>query len=199
MSAWKQFISSLPHAATLHKIIFDQEEKPVDSLFIDINNSFTSLTGLKRADVLNRRVTEVLPGIENDPTDWIDKCGRVAIIGIGMACKSYSIPLRKWIHVIMACPRKGFIIIILEDITDHKRDEEKKEERILELQNIVSNKKQLNGIISICASCKKIHDVTNSVWTPLESYISKNSKLDFSHTLCPQCAMSFYPELSVKK
>jgi hypothetical protein len=44
----------------------------------------------------------------------------------------------------------------------------------------------LSGLLSICASCKKIRDERNH-WKPFEDYIHDHSEAEFSHILCPQC------------
>jgi hypothetical protein len=84
MSVLRKFFSSIPNGLAFCKIIIDDNNKPIDYIFIEVNDSLEKLTGLKRADILNRRVTEVLPGIQDDPSDWIDKYGEVALTGVGM-------------------------------------------------------------------------------------------------------------------
>ncbi|MBI5474624.1 MAG: response regulator [Ignavibacteriae bacterium] len=56
-------------------------------------------------------------------------------------------------------------------------------ERILNLQAEV---KQLEGLLPICAYCKKIKDDENQ-WQHMESYISHRTEANFSHGICPQC------------
>ena len=51
----------------------------------------------------------------------------------------------------------------------------------------------LGTFLPICASCKKIRE-ENGVWKDIEQYISENSKTEFSHGLCPECAKKLYPE-----
>lgn len=53
--------------------------------------------------------------------------------------------------------------------------------------------KILEGFLPICANCKKIR--TQEQWEQIESYISKNSLVQFSHSLCPECQVKLYPEL----
>jgi hypothetical protein len=43
--------------------------------------AFEKMTGLKRAQIIGKRVTEVLPGIEKDSADWIGIYGKVALTG----------------------------------------------------------------------------------------------------------------------
>jgi len=61
-----------------------------------------------------------------------------------------------------------------------------KETLIQELQNSLAQVKQLQGIIPICAYCKKIRDDQGS-WSQLEVYINQHSEADFSHGICPEC------------
>jgi DNA-binding response OmpR family regulator len=56
-------------------------------------------------------------------------------------------------------------------------------ERILALQTEV---KQLEGLLPICAYCKKIRDEQNT-WQRIEGYISRRTEATFSHGVCPEC------------
>lgn len=51
----------------------------------------------------------------------------------------------------------------------------------------------LEGILPICAFCKRIRDIDDE-WHPLESYISQRSEAMFSHGFCPNCARQHYGE-----
>src|SRR6056297_1541542 len=59
------------------KIIYDETGKPVDYIFLAVNPSFEKFTGLKRKQILNRRVTEVLPKSKDDAFDWISYYGKI--------------------------------------------------------------------------------------------------------------------------
>jgi sigma-B regulation protein RsbU (phosphoserine phosphatase) len=56
-------------------------------------------------------------------------------------------------------------------------------ERVLGLQAEV---KQLEGLLPICAYCKKIRDEGDS-WVRVESYIEQRTDAAFSHGICPEC------------
>jgi len=51
----------------------------------------------------------------------------------------------------------------------------------------------LQGLIPICAGCKKIRDDAGYS-TQLEEYIAAHSEADFSHGFCPVCIESLYGE-----
>lgn len=49
----------------------------------------------------------------------------------------------------------------------------------------------LRGIISICASCKKIRTDEGS-WRQVEAYVRDHSEAEFSHSICPECSKAIY-------
>lgn len=55
----------------------------------------------------------------------------------------------------------------------------------------------LKGLLPICVSCKKIKD-DKGYWEQLEIYIRDHSQADFSHGLCPACAVELYGDLAIK-
>ena len=50
--------------------------------------------------------------------------------------------------------------------------------------------KILEGILPICATCKKIRDKAGQ-WNDLEVYIDQHSEAEFSHGVCPDCLASY--------
>ena len=50
---------------------------------------------------------------------------------------------------------------------------------------------ELEGMLPICANCKKIRDEKNE-WQPIEQYISKHSEASFTHGVCPDCLQKHY-------
>ena len=62
------------------------------------------------------------------------------------------------------------------------------------LQDANTKINRLEGLLPICAACKKIRDDNND-WNHIETYISERSDADFTHSICPECAKELYPEL----
>ncbi|MEK6304129.1 MAG: response regulator [Acidobacteriota bacterium] len=58
--------------------------------------------------------------------------------------------------------------------------------RVRELVEALSQVKQLQGILPICAHCKKVRD-DHDYWQQVEGYISAHTEVQFSHSICPQC------------
>lgn len=72
--------------------------------------------------------------------------------------------------------------------------------KISELEDALARIVKLEGILPICANCRKIRveggdpkDQTS--WIEIESYISTKTSAKLSHGICPECLEKLYPGL----
>lgn len=74
--------------------------------------------------------------------------------------------------------------------------QQKSELKILneKLSESLTKIKKLEGILPICAKCKKIRD-DKGYWGQVEAYIQERSEAEFSHSICPNCAEEYHNEL----
>ena len=79
-----------------------------------------------------------------------------------------------------------------------ERTNKEKEKLIAELQHSIDEIKTLQGILPICARCKKIRN-DHGYWEQVDEYIHKHSNVEFSHSICPECRVALYPELKNTK
>jgi hypothetical protein len=70
-------------------------------------------------------------------------------------------------------------------------------QEIIEHKAALDKVKLLSGFLPICASCKKIRD-DRGYWNQIEAYIRDKSEVEFSHSICPDCAKKLYPEFTNK-
>ncbi|MBF0388462.1 MAG: PAS domain S-box protein, partial [Desulfamplus sp.] len=133
----------------LHEIICDENGKPIDYKFLTVNPSFECMTGLKAADIVDKRVLEVLPDIEKY---WIEIYGKVAITGEPAFFDNYSDELKKHFEVKAFRPAYGQFACIVSDITERKQMEIKQREleaTNLRLQKTESLAQMAGGIAHI--------------------------------------------------
>lgn len=88
--------------------------------------------------------------------------------------------------------------MIAQDITQQKEVEDERIRLLNELQDALANVKRLEGLLSVCAACKKIRD-SEGQWVPIEVYITEHSEAVFSHGYCPICAESFHTKLETTR
>jgi hypothetical protein len=91
-------------------------------------------------------------------------------------------------------PKQSLFVVVVRDITERSHTEQERVHLIGELKKAIADVKTLGGLIPICASCKKIRD-DQGYWEQIEVYIRDHSDAQFSHSLCPECVKSLYPEL----
>ena len=59
-------------------------------------------------------------------------------------------------------------------------------DRVQELEDALKRVRQLQGLLPICAYCKRIRDDQN-YWSQVETYIAEHADVQFSHGICPSC------------
>ena len=80
---------------------------------------------------------------------------------------------------------------LADENRQRRQAEEEKEQKIKELQDALLEIKNLQGLLPICSSCKKIRD-DKGYWQQIESYIEEHSDAVFSHSMCPGCVEKLY-------
>lgn len=59
-------------------------------------------------------------------------------------------------------------------------------QKITELQEALDHVQQLQGILPLCAWCKRIRDDDN-YWSDVDEYLRTHSDIKISHGICPEC------------
>lgn len=63
---------------------------------------------------------------------------------------------------------------------------------VTDLEEAQHRVRRLEGILPICASCKRIRD--GGTWQSVETYVTARTDAQFSHGICPECAARLYPD-----
>ena len=113
--------SKMESGFAYHEILFDSQGQPLDYRFLEVNEAFEELTGLKRENILGKRALEVLPNLE---PKWIENYGKVALTGESIRFQEDVVSLGKTFSVLAYSPKKGFFASILTDVTLEKQKEQ---------------------------------------------------------------------------
>jgi PAS domain-containing protein len=187
-----------------HKTVLDAFPSPVfvvekDVRIIDLNAAAARMVGKDRAFVLRRKGGDVLHCIHSKET--LEGCGKApyckecvvrnsvneSLTGLKLVRQKAKLELvrgEKVLEVYMLITTTPFeydneliVLLILEDITE-----------------IMT----LRAMLPICAKCKKIRD-DQAYWHSVESYLKAHSDIQFTHSICPQCAKELYPDFLLSK
>jgi len=134
---YRQLFELMPGGIATHKIVVDEKGNPVDYVFLEVNQAFEKLTGLKREEIIGKRVTEAIPDISDSDFDWISTYGKVALTGEPARFEQYMESLRRWYSVSAYSIEKGYFIAAFTEITERKMVEEMLRERSAFLSEFV--------------------------------------------------------------
>jgi PAS domain S-box-containing protein len=133
-----KLFSKMLNGLTYCKIVTNSNGKPIDWIYIDVNDAFEEMAGRKKTELIGRKASELYPGIQSDPDDWVGKLGQVALTGESVKFEQFSKPQKRWYNISAYSPKKGYLIVLSEDITERKkaekirREAEEKHSTILE-------------------------------------------------------------------
>ena len=171
---YKSLIDNSPVGYAYHKIICDENGIPCDYEFIETNHAFELFTGLKSEDVKGKKITEVVPEINNINFKWIEYYGNLALNGGESQFEEFSEPLSKWYRISAFSPKKYYFVTQFIDISKEKQQFE-------ELKNFFNVNLDLLCIADMNGNFIKI----NKKWEKVLGYsyekLSKSNFLDLVH------------------
>ncbi|MFO8083753.1 MAG: response regulator [Desulfobacterales bacterium] len=108
-------------AVSVHEIVLDTSGKPIDYIFLNANPAFEAHTGLRAEDIIGRRATEIMPGIEK--TSLIEIYGKVVISGEPISFEQYFEPLKRYFFTNAYRIGEKSFATVFSDITERKQAE----------------------------------------------------------------------------
>lgn len=176
-------------------ILLDESSDPIfsfaaDGTYLYINRIFANTIGRAQQEVIGKTIWDVFDKDEADKRFAIVRevfqAGEIKTIEVKVSLPGGG---EKFFLTTVKPVKDGqglvsFVICISKDIT--------------ELRQAREEISVLRGIIPICASCKNIRDDAG-YWQRIEDYVTSHSAAEFSHGLCPDCAVKLYPEFIIDK
>ncbi len=126
-AGFRSLFTSMTEGFALHEIVCDDQGKPCDYRFLEINPSFERLTGLKRENVVGRLLSQVLP---HENRAWVEKYGEVALSGNSMHFEDHSFVLDRDYEVFAYSPAPRQFAVLFIDITERKKLDQLKDDFI---------------------------------------------------------------------
>ena len=112
---YRSLYDNINVGVALHEIVLDSSGKAIDFIFLDANHTYEKLTTLKKADIVGKYGSDVIPNLEQK---WIDLYGKVALTGEAVSIIDHSSFLDKYWEVRAYSPAKNQFAVALTDITD---------------------------------------------------------------------------------
>ncbi len=157
---YKDLFTYMTNGFAIHKVIVNEQGKPIDYIVTEINPAYEKLTGLKAENLINKRIKDVFPDLEEE---WIEMTGEVALTGKPINTEIQSSVVDKYFSISIFSPEENHFATFFNDITDRVQAEQeliKAKERAEESDRLKSAflcnvsheiRKPLNAIVGFSA------------------------------------------------
>jgi len=132
---YRSLIDSIDQGFCVIEIIFDEQQHPIDYLFIEVNSQFEHHTGLK--DCIGKQMRELLP---DQDEHWFHIYGEVALTGNPIRFQEGSTALGRWFDVYafrVGGDGSTEVAVLFSDISQRKMGEVELKEKDENLRNII--------------------------------------------------------------
>lgn len=142
---YRLLVNSLDDGIQLCQLIWDDDGRPVDNIILEVNPGYEIQTGLARAQVEGKRISEIIPDFE---PEWLQRYAELVRTGQSIRFEEYNCSTERWYNVYAyPMPKDNQFGVVFRDITKNKlyekelihRDElealvEQKTEQVLRLE-----------------------------------------------------------------
>ena len=119
-SRYRTLFHSMQEGFYIAEIVWGEDGKPADYIYLDINPAFQNIMGLEREQIIGKRLKELVPNVSSQ---WLDVFTRVAITGEPVSREFYSNTFRRHFKAIAYKPFEGQFAVLVDDITARKQAE----------------------------------------------------------------------------
>jgi PAS domain S-box-containing protein len=141
---YSKIYSSMNEGVAIHRIIFNDNNIPVNYEVIDLNPAFEEILGINKKDILRKNSSD-LYGTTEPP--YLEIYSKISQTGIPTHFETYFEAMDKYFSINVFSPSKGIFVTIFEDITERKKNEETLIENQRTLETLISN---LPGVAYKC-------------------------------------------------
>lgn len=126
----------------------------------------------------------------HDVSSWLDLNEKhLKSVEVGNRGREFDIEITPFTE---AGGQRAGRLVLMHDVTRHNEMAAQQEALIKELRKALADVRVLEGMLPVCANCKKIRDDDNE-WHELDTFINRHSNAQFSHGICPSCSKLLYP------
>ena len=142
---WRVLFDHLSEGLAYCQMLFDEHDRPIDWVYLDVNAAFERLTGLRK--VCGKRVTEVIPGLRETQPELFETYGRIARGGKPETFEIHVKPSDLWLSISAFSPVRGCFVAVFDKSTDRKQAE-RFQAMSVEILGILNNPLALDDAIT---------------------------------------------------
>ncbi len=115
-----ELFNSMNNGVATFEVICNENGEPADFRFVDVNNSFEKMTGLKRKEVLGKTFHDLFSEVEHH---WMHKDLEIAYLEKAHKFFEFVKLSGKWLNITIYSPALGQQVMIFEEVTSQRLHE----------------------------------------------------------------------------
>lgn len=159
---YEEIIKNSPIACSVVKLV-KEEGKISDFITIEVNDAFETETGLLVMDVINKKITEVLPQISNNEVDIFGIINEVYREESKTNTVFYSSDIHKWFRIHFVYYNEEYMTTYMKDITKDYEESLKKKAALMDALKMAEE--------ANTAKTRFLANVSHEVRTPIHGIV----------------------------
>ena len=152
---------------TIAEMIYNDEGKPYDFRWIDMNHAYEKIIGFTRETLLKTTARAMFPELQ---PKLIENFGKVMLTGKQLEFENYNIDLDTWFHVIAYKITQKYFAFLTLDITERKKTEKLNQKLLENEQQLTEELKVTNE--ELIKQGDKLLKINNTLLESEESFRS---------------------------
>lgn len=118
---FRQVIAQMKQGLAVHEAVYDEQGKMVDYKFLEMNDSFCTLSGIDRSEAIGKTVMELLPSTEKY---WVENYEKVVKTGEPLFFESFAREIGRYFAVTAYRNQENQFATLIQDVTDKMMSEQ---------------------------------------------------------------------------
>ena len=110
----------------MHRVYVNGSGSASDYELTEINDTFSILIGVPKEKISGFRYSNIFPENTDSRFDWVEVLGQAGMTEARTKFYFFSEIVKKWFSILAFSPKKGYAVLVFQDITSSKIEEIKR-------------------------------------------------------------------------